>query len=127
MSAPLDVVSPAGEAVNGDTDFSEIPFSCPAARRILPIAGKERMLLIMGDEYSVLYSIAMAAVPARRRSSVASGPATSPRASAKRSPQTEMIGGGQGKRRKSSTSKNDEKWEMKPVWRVRQGFGTILA
>jgi DNA damage-binding protein 1 len=92
------------------------------------VPGKNRMALIMGDEYSVLYSITLvAAPPARRRSSVASGPSISPRASAKRSPQNEMIGGGQGKRRKSSTSKSDAKWEMKPVFRIRQGFGTVLA
>jgi DNA damage-binding protein 1 len=127
MSQAIDVVSPRGESVDADSDFSEIPFSCPAARRVLSIPGKTRMALVMGDEYSVLYTITLAAQPARRRSSVASGPGTSPRASAKRSPQTEMVGGGQGKRRKSSTSKAGEKWEMTSVWRIRQGFGTILA
>lgn len=128
MSSPVDVVSPNGEAVDADTDFSGVPYSCPAARKVVSIPGSSRSVLVLGDEYSVLYSVNLVAQPpARRRSSVASGPAFSPRATAKRSPQNEMVGGGQGKRRKSSTSKGDDKWEMKPVWRVRQGFGTVLA
>lgn len=127
LSGVIDVVAPGGEAYDAPTDFAEIPFSCPVARRVLTIPGKDRMALVMGDEYSVLYSVTLTAQPVRRRSSVATGPATSPRASAKRSPQNEMIGGGQGKRRKSSVNKGDEKWQMKPIWRIRQGFGTILA
>jgi DNA damage-binding protein 1 len=37
-----------------------------------------------------------------------------------------------GKRRKSSNAARrsldaGDRWELKPVWRIRQGFGTILA
>lgn len=118
LSRPVDVVR-----AEADADFADVPFSCPAARHVLPIPN-ERMVLVIGDEYSVLYSAIPAPPSPKRRLSVASGPSTSPRASAKRSPQNEMVG--VQKRRKSSITKA-ENWELKPLWRVRQGFGTVLA
>ncbi|WVF68077.1 hypothetical protein IAT40_002840 [Kwoniella sp. CBS 6097] len=137
LSRIVDVVSPLSRNVTltDGTDFDEIPFSCPAARRVLPIAsGSEVSLLVIGDEHTVLYSLGTTAQSptAIRRLSAASGPATSPRASARRSPQNEMVSS-VSKRRKSSmgargtiTGEN-ERWELKPVWRARQGFGTVLA
>jgi len=81
---------------------------------------------VIGDEYSVLYSISQVE---RRDSSQqltsSQSPATSPRASAvNRSPQSEMKQ--IGKRRKSSNA-DGARWQVNPVWRVRQGFGTILS
>jgi DNA damage-binding protein 1 len=108
-----------------DTDFGSIPFACPGARHIIPVPGidDERLALVVGDEFSVLYSFSQ--VGERERTSSISQ-STSPRASAvNRSPQTEarQI----GKRRKSSTSEGGRRWELKPIWRMRQGFGTVLA
>ncbi|WWD20338.1 hypothetical protein CI109_104814 [Kwoniella shandongensis] len=139
LSRPVDVVSPTSSsfAISGDTDFNDIPFSCPAARRVLPISGElsngERSLLVLGDEHSVLYTLSSTPQSPKvsRRLSSTSGPGTSPRASARRSPQTELVSS-VSKRRKSSmgtknTSSGEEQWELKPVWRVRQGFGIVLA
>jgi DNA damage-binding protein 1 len=138
VSRPIDVVSPTrSPPIDADADFNLVPFSCPAARRVMPIpttSSHERMILVMGDEHSVLYSLAL--VPQSPRASRLSGSsnvATSPRASAvKRSPQTEMVGAQVKKRKSSMTAKRPsldggERWEMRPVWRIRQGFGTILA
>ncbi|KAK4684331.1 hypothetical protein P7C73_g5851, partial [Tremellales sp. Uapishka_1] len=115
-----------------DADYNDIPFSCPAARTILPIPGT-RYLLVIGDEYCVLYSLTFVPQSPRSPLALSAGPTTSPRASAtRRSPQNDMTGG-PGKKRKSSISskgisaETEEKWEFKPVWRVRQGFGTVLA
>ncbi|KAK8849708.1 hypothetical protein IAR55_005043 [Kwoniella newhampshirensis] len=139
LSRPVDVVSPTSSslAISGDMDFNDIPFSCPAARRVLPVPGElsggEKTMLVLGDEHAVLYALSPIPQSPRvsRRLSAASGPATSPRASARRSPQTEMVSS-VSKRRKSSmgsknTTSDDQKWELKPVWRVRQGFGIVLA
>ncbi|WVQ78968.1 hypothetical protein IAT38_001060 [Cryptococcus sp. DSM 104549] len=142
LSRPIDVVTPISSIpVDEDTDFNDIPFACPAARRVLPIPidmpGGEKTLLVMGDEHSVLYSLAPV-VPGNspksaRRSSAVMGPATSPRASARRSPQNEMSSGNTKRRKSSMGGKNvsgeegGDKWELKPVWRLRQGFGTVLA
>ncbi len=114
--APIDVVNPTDATVeeSDDPDFNEIPFSCPAARSILAISG--RHVLVVGDEHAVLYDISQAKAT---------------RASAKRSPQAET--GGVGKRRKSSMSgrgvstDHEGKFAVQPVWRVRQGWGTVLA
>lgn len=129
---PMDVVVPGmSDAVyDEDTDYGAIPFSCPGARHIIPVptTGQEKLVLIIGDEYTVLYSFAPGST--RRRSSTGqrSSPTVSPRASAlSRSPQAE-VKQQLGKRRKSSVSgEGGGKWEIKPVWRVRQGFGTILS
>ena len=123
--------------INADTDFNDIPFSCPAARRVLPIptGGNDRLVLVIGDEHSVLYSMSETPQSPRiSRLSTSSGilSTTSPRANAtRRSPQTDMAGN-VGKRRKSSVSSkagidSGDLWEFRPVWRVRQGFGTVLA
>jgi DNA damage-binding protein 1 len=131
LAKATDVVCPLDPtlAILEDTDFNEIPFSCPAAQRILPIPteGTEKFALIMGDEYAVLYSIAFTpSSPRASRLSISSTTATSPRASAtRRSPQTELTN--IGKRRKSSIGSSSDRWEVKPVWRTRQGFGTVLA
>lgn len=134
LAKATDVVSPLDPSLDIDeeTDFNEVPFSCPAARRVLPVStdGTEKFALVMGDEHSVLYSIAYApSSPRTARMSISSNTATSPRASAaRRSPQAEMTN--IGKRRKSSIggkSDSGDKWEVKPVWRIRQGFGTVLT
>ncbi|CAK9784030.1 hypothetical protein CC85DRAFT_281947 [Cutaneotrichosporon oleaginosum] len=114
--APVDVVNPTEEGLERtrEPDFNAIPFSCPAARSILAVSS--RHVLIFGDEHVVLYDV--------------SG-AKAQRANARRSPQTET--GGVGKRRKSSVSgrgvstDNEGKLVVQPVWRVRQGWGTVLA
>lgn len=131
LGAPVDVVNPLGEPMpqNDDLDFGTVPFSCPAGRNILPIAGAgpdgTRQFLVIGDEHTVLYSIKSA-------SNTQFKPSTSPRASAvRRSPQAET--GGIGKKRKSSTSGRsvatdlEERMHLQPVWRVRQGYGVVLA
>lgn len=138
VAKPLDVVTPqrTGIDINGETDFNDVPFSCPAARRVLPINDSpmgEKLALVIGDEFSTLYSISLALQSPRISRSSLSGANTSPRAAnTRRSPQTEMVSG-TGKRRKSSITQRQgslesgEKWEVKPVWRIRQGFGTVLA
>jgi DNA damage-binding protein 1 len=133
LAKATDVVCPLDPtlAIEEDTDFNEIPFSCPAAQRILhiPTDGSEKYALVIGDEYAVLYSIAFTpSSPRASRMSISSTTATSPRASAtRRSPQTELTN--IGKRRKSSSGggSSSDRWEVKPVWRIRQGFGTVLA
>lgn len=132
----LDVVSPTNAAIDldKDTDFNDIPFACPAARRVLPIPSSSgnKHALVIGDEHCVLYSISNAPTSPRIRRPSTSSVTTSPRAASRRSPQTEMHGS-VGKRRKSSMTmkgigeEGGDKWEVKPVWRVRQGFGTVLA
>jgi DNA damage-binding protein 1 len=125
----LNVVSPqsALPADDADIDYGSIPFSCPGGRHVIPAGtlGTERLFLVVGDEYSVLYSLNQ--IDRRESSQIQSSqsPATSPRASAvNRSPQSEMKQ--IGKRRKSSTT-DGGRWQVNPVWRVRQGFGTILS
>ncbi|BEJ16509.1 hypothetical protein CspHIS471_0511140 [Cutaneotrichosporon sp. HIS471] len=113
---PVDVVNPTLAEIepNDDPDFNEIPFSCPAARSILAVS--ERHVLVVGDEHAVLYDVSEAKAK---------------RAAAKRSPQAET--GGVGKRRKSSMSgrgvstDNEANLAILPVWRMRQGWGTVLA
>ncbi|KAL1411075.1 hypothetical protein Q8F55_002024 [Vanrija albida] len=132
--APIDVVNPLEYPVNGedqDLDFNAIPFSTPAARNLLAVPGHgpndSRQFFVIGDEHATLYSIAVGPSAAS-----AAKVAASPRASAiRRSPQAET--GGIGKKRKSSTSGRgintdaDDRWNTAPVWRTRQGFGTVLA
>nr|XP_018260261.1 uncharacterized protein I303_07178 [Kwoniella dejecticola CBS 10117]OBR82419.1 hypothetical protein I303_07178 [Kwoniella dejecticola CBS 10117] len=144
LSKIVDVVAPLSNNISltEETNFNHIPFSCPAARRVLPIPSisstrdGEYSLLVIGDEHSVLYNLGVVqqSPKALRRLSIASGPNTSPRASARRSPQTEMVNSVSKRRKSSMNSKatggadlTNERWELKPVWRVRQGFGTILA
>lgn len=142
ISRPTDVVRPRRKAVdiNANTDFAELPCSCPAARRVLPIhtdaVTGEKQVLLIGDEYTVLYSITnttLVTTSPRRRMSSQSSVTTSPRASAlRRSPQAEMHGSLGKKRKSSMTNRGGEKeeadaWKARPVWRVRQGFGTVLA
>lgn len=125
---PMDMVAPGMSDVTyeEDTDYGAIPFSCPGARRILPIPtqGTEKKAIIIGDEYTVLYAFGPAASPPR---DPGSSPTSSPRGSAaNRSPQAEMKQ--LGKRRKSSTGGGGgHGWELRPIWRIRQGFGTVLA
>ena len=135
VSKSIDIVMPTGGGstdIDPDADFNDIPFSCPAARRVLPI--NQELMLVIGDEHSCLYSLSQ--VPQSPRASklgLSSSPTTvttSPRASAiRRSPQNEMTGN--TKRRKASMtgqkSDSTDRWELRPVWRVRQGFGTVLA
>ncbi|WWC92848.1 uncharacterized protein L201_007809 [Kwoniella dendrophila CBS 6074] len=144
ISRNVDVVSPLSSNVTltEETDFNQIPFSCPAARRVLPIpssaSGTDLSLLVIGDEHSVLYNLGTVqqSPKALRRLSAVSGTNTSPRAAnARRSPQNEMVSSVSKRRKSSMNSKSsggigdsaNERWELKPVWRVRQGFGTILA
>jgi DNA damage-binding protein 1 len=125
----LNVVTPQYTPTSDEEiDYGQIPFSCPGARHVISAGtlGSERLVLVVGDEYSVLYSISQVD---RRDSSQqltsSQSPATSPRASAiNRSPQSEMKQ--IGKRRKSSNA-DGARWQVNPVWRVRQGFGTILS
>ena len=125
----INVVTPQSPPPSDEEiDYGQIPFSCPGARHVIPAGtlGSERLVLVVGDEYSVLYSISQVE---RRDSSQqltsSQSPATSPRASAvNRSPQSEMKQ--IGKRRKSSNA-DGSRWQVNPVWRVRQGFGTILS
>ncbi|WRT69742.1 uncharacterized protein IL334_006733 [Kwoniella shivajii] len=142
LSRPVNVVSPLSPnlTITEETDFNQIQFSCPAARRVLPIPstiGEDLCLIVIGDEHSVLYTLGTTPQSPRaiRRLSSVSGTNTSPRASARRSPQNEMVSS-VNKRRKSSMNSRapgggadpaNERWDLKPVWRVRQGFGTILA
>lgn len=125
-----DVVNPLDFPVQQDVevDFNDIPFSCPAGRNLLAIPSRgprdSRLFLVVGDEHAVLYAVSLATTAAKASSS--------PRASSvRRSPQQET--GGVGKRRKSSLSgrgvnaDGDERWCVQPVWRVRQGWGTVLA
>ena len=131
----VNVVTPLSEVhiPNEDEfDFNDIPYSCPAARHVLPVTPDS--VLVIGDEHSVLYKLHKTpSSPRISRASVssASGTATSPRANAvRRSPQNEMSA--PGKRRKSSNTARRsldacDRWELKPIWRARQGFGTILA
>ena len=132
-SRHIDVVLPGRNmAIDDDTDYNDIPFSCPAARRVLPISSE--FMLVIGDEHTCLYSFTLAPQSPRiARASLSSsqGP-KSPRAASQRSPQNELASG-TGKRRKSSMASqrsgldSGERWELRPVWRVRQGFGTVLA
>lgn len=137
-SRTLDVVSPlrASAEITATTDFNDVPFSCPAARRVLPIptSGNDKYALVIGDEHAVLYSISQTpqSPSASRRLSSSTNIGSSPRASAtRRSPQTEMVGSVGKRQRKLSTASvsvgGGDKWEVRPVWRVRQGFGTVLA
>ncbi len=138
-SRSLDVVSPVRSSteINAQTDYNDVPFSCPAARRVLPIptTGSDKLALVIGDEHTVLYSISQTpqSPSASRRLSSSTAVGSSPRASAtRRSPQIEMVGGVGKRPRKSSTASRSfgeggDKWEVRPVWRVRQGFGTVLA
>jgi DNA damage-binding protein 1 len=131
----VNVVTPVSDvqiANEDEFDFNDIPYSCPAARHVLPVTSDS--VLVIGDEHSVLYTLnRIPTSPRISRASVssASGTASSPRASAiRRSPQNEMSA--PGKRQKSSNTARrsvdgGERWELKPVWRGRQGFGTILA
>lgn len=128
LAKPMDVGAPGIADVTYDenTDFGAVPFSCPAARRVLPISttGRQKLLLVIGDEFAVLYSFAPVSTSGRRPSI---SPANSQRAGAvNRSPQAEVKQ--LGKRRKSSSaSEAGEKWELRPMWRIRQGFGTVMA
>ncbi|KAL7425176.1 hypothetical protein Q5752_000864 [Cryptotrichosporon argae] len=128
LTRPADLVKPTSSISldDADDDYAAIPFSCPAARRVVPIPGdvdQAKHFLVLGDEYAVLYTAGgRAAEPAR----------PSPRASAvSRSPQAEL--GGTWKRRKASATGRAAdvdgagQVELRPVWRVRLGFGTILA
>lgn len=128
----VNILCPNSENIElEEPDFGDIPYSCPAARYILPIAYDQ--VLVMGDEYVVLYGVKV--IPkspkvSRSSFSSATGPAISPRASATgRSSQNEMSA--PGKRRKGSNasrrlSGTGEKGELAPVFRARQGFGAIL-
>lgn len=127
-----DVVDPSrsSEPFTEATNFVDIPFACPAARQVLPIPthNDQRAVLVIGDEFSVFYTIDS---QTSRGSKVSNSPMASPRASAKaRSPQNDLVGS-VGKRRKSGlagkTEEASETWEVKPIFRVQQGRGTILA
>lgn len=131
--APItDVVNPTEYPVEqaDDVDFNDIPFSCPAGRNVLAIPGSGPggvgLFLVIGDEHAVLYAVS-AAPNSPKKPSVASARASA----ARRSPQAET--GGVGKKRKSSMSGRsvnadvENKWHVQPVWRVRQGWGTVLA
>ncbi|ODN74495.1 hypothetical protein L202_06876 [Cryptococcus amylolentus CBS 6039] len=140
ISLPIDVVQPASKlSVSEDTDFNGIPFSCPAARRVVPVPSVTpdgvRSLLVIGDEHTVLYTLSPRDLELPDDAGKAtSGPAASPRANARRSPQEELTSGN-AKRRKASmggskaaTAPTDGRGlELVPRWRIRQGFGTVLA
>lgn len=125
LAPPVDVVNPMDELMpKKDVDFEWTPFSCPAGRNLLPVGagpGDTRLFLVIGDEHAVMYALSPSSGDKHR----------SPRASAaRRSPQVET--GGIGKKRKSSASGRSvatdaSEYQLRPVWRVRQGFGTVLA
>lgn len=130
--APItDVVNPTEYPAeqSEDVDFNDIPFSCPAGRNVISIPaagpGGERLFLVVGDEHAVLYAVSSA--PSSPKRSTASARASA----ARRSPQAET--GGVGKKRKSSMSGRsvnadmEDRWHVQPVWRVRQGWGTVLS
>jgi DNA damage-binding protein 1 len=130
LGKTINVVTPQSPSP-GDgegIDYGTIPFSCPGARHVIPAGtlGSERLCLVVGDEYSVLYSFnQIERREASQQLTSSPSPATSPRASAvNRSPQSEMKQ--IAKRRKSSTT-DGGRWQIHPVWRVRQGFGTVLS
>lgn len=131
--APItDVVNPLEYPMqqSEDVDFNDIPFSCPAGRNVLAIPGAgpggARLFLVVGDEHAVLYSVTTATGSPRKPSI-----STSRASAVRRSPQSET--GGVGKKRKSSMSGRsvnadaEARWHVQPVWRVRQGWGTVLA
>jgi DNA damage-binding protein 1 len=130
-SAPhtFTAVAPSTDAINPleypvrqdeDVDFGALPFACPAAQRVLPIGsgpGGARMFLLAGDEYAVLYA-------------VTPRPPSSPKAAAAAG--GGVAKGGVGKKRRSSASgrsvpTDGESGLVRPVWRVRQGYGTVVA
>ncbi|RXK37957.1 hypothetical protein M231_04743 [Tremella mesenterica] len=132
---PVNLVTPVTSASFETTstispDFQAIPFSCPAARQVLPLPSnrESKSLLVIGDEYSVLWEILPPSASVRsKRASVSSGATASPRASdARRSPQAEMTSS-VGKKRKSSMGDPPIQPVLRPIWRVRQGFGTVLS
>lgn len=133
-SRSLNDASPSINVLHDEADegkpFAAIAYSCPAARRIVPIPpldGADQTLLVIGDEYSVLYSLSTDTTtsPKARRTSITSA---SPRASnARRSPQTELYGPAKRHRTSLSGQANQDYWCPKPVFRARQGFGTVLA
>jgi DNA damage-binding protein 1 len=122
---PLDYPLTRGEEV----DFELLPFSCPAGRNLLSVGkgpGNTRLFLVVGDEHTVLYSVTTAEKASTPTSTRAN-------AHARRSPQAETTGG-IGKKRKSSASGRsvatdtvEHQAHIRPVWRARQGFGTVLG
>ncbi|ORX37687.1 CPSF A subunit region-domain-containing protein [Kockovaella imperatae] len=134
LSKAVDVVMPTGKtSVEDDTDFNDIPLSCPAARRVVPVDSEH--MLVIGDEHTCLYNLSFTPQsPQISRGSLSSsqGPKSPRGANTQRSPQNDMMGGS-GKRRKSSAAGSrsglevGERWNLKPLWRVRQGFGTVLS
>ncbi|KAE8541647.1 hypothetical protein D1P53_001817 [Cryptococcus gattii VGV] len=141
LSKSVDLVSPTSrQPISEDSDFNAMPFSCPAARRVVPVPSElpsgQRTLLVIGDEHSVLYILGEnnpQSPKALRRMSAVSGPISSPRGNARRSPQTELSSGNTKRRKSSIGTKSVEnqdegfQWELRPVWRSRQGFGTVIA
>jgi DNA damage-binding protein 1 len=126
-SEVVNVVMPLHSVeIYPETDFNEVPYSCPAARRLLPVSAET--LVVIGDEHSVYYTLSKKEPRSPRvsRGSISSQAGVSPRASAtSRSPQAELSA--PGKRRKGSESRESDGLSLRPLWRVRQGFGTILA
>ena len=127
-SIPVNLISPLDDddiPVTDSFDFNSIPYACPAARHLLPIS--EEHIVVMGDEHSVLYRLLQPTPTSPRvsRGSVSSlSGVTSPRASAvRRSPQHEMLA--PGNKRMATTVRRSR--QLQPVWRVRQGFGVVLA
>lgn len=126
LATRTDVVNPLDLPMSDsdDPNFLEIDFSCPAGRSLLSLgAGTNgcRYFLVMGDEFSVMYAI----------NSVPTSPRLAAKGPVKRSPRSDA--GGTGKKRKSSQSGRsvntdpEPQWSVQPMWRIRQGFGTILA
>jgi DNA damage-binding protein 1 len=131
LGKPLNVVITPQAGISSPTaeiNYGSIPFSCPGARHVIPVGtlGNERLLLVVGDEYTVLYSSSQVERREHEMSSSSQSVMTSPRASAiSRSPQSELKQ--IGKRRKSSTTDSGGRWQVNPIWRLKQGFGTILS
>jgi len=131
LGKPLNVVitpQAGASSPTAEVNYGSIPFSCPGARHVVPVGvlGDERLLLVVGDEYTVLYSFSQVDRREQEMSSSSQSFTTSPRASAiSRSPQSELKQ--IGKRRKSSTTDSGVRWQVNPIWRLKQGFGTVLS
>ncbi|WVO14336.1 hypothetical protein L204_101968 [Cryptococcus depauperatus] len=139
LSRPINVVTPTtSQQVAENSDFSDIPFSCPAARRVVSIPsqlrGGERTFLVIGDEFSVLYMLSSSSQPPQstKRIPLVSEAVISPRVAARRS-QDELLSGDNKRRKGISGSKmansifENEQLEITPLFRIRQGFGTVLS
>lgn len=130
LAPATDVVNPLDfPLTRGETpDFEALPFSCPAGRNVLPIGpgvGNTRHFLVIGDEHTVMYEVTSG--PDKQHA-----PSSSPRAASARRTSHSDTGGSHKKRKSSASGRSvatdvENSWVIRPVWRLAQGFGTVLA